>query len=318
MDLTPELKNAIDTLSSAYSLSELSKESACISHRYRNAERLGQRLLTTEQQAVAYAVTRMPATFGALSSVLKDIQDLVGNIKTVTDVGSGTGAAAWAADTVLAVDKITCLEREDCMRFIGLRLMSGTKTGDKTSWMSFDLADLKIPPSSDMVIAGYVLNELSSSIQRQVILNLWESAQSVLVIVEPGTPAGYRNILLARDTLISAGGYIWAPCPHQSLCPLEQNDWCHFACRVARTKQHRLSKGGVAPYEDEKFSFLVVGRYPSDKSYARVLRHPLIRSGCVGLTLCSAEGVQNTVISRRDKKKFQSAKKAVWGGRFGQ
>ena len=45
------------------------------------------------------------------------------NIKSVIDIGAGTGAASWAVSNVLDVEKITCLEREKAMRDIGKKLM---------------------------------------------------------------------------------------------------------------------------------------------------------------------------------------------------
>lgn len=318
MELPPELQTAILTVTQDYCHEELVKEAVTISRRYRSDDRSGQRLLTRESEAAAYAAARMPATFGAINTVLQDIADRGGDIKTVTDIGAGTGAAAWAADHVFNLDKITCLEREACMRVIGKRLMSGAEIGRKTVWLPFNLATEEISIPADLVIAGYILNELSPEARQRAIVNLWRSTKGTLAIIEPGTPAGYRNILSAREALIAMGGHIWAPCPHENTCPLTENDWCHFACRVTRTKQHRLLKGGSAPYEDEKFSFLIAGRRPAEKTDARVLRHPITRPGRIDLRLCTPEGIENKTVSKRDKAAFQAAKKAGWGSRIKQ
>ena len=47
--------------------------------------------------------------------------------------------------------------------------------------------------------AAYVLSELSSEAERrQVVQDLWDATKGILVLVEPGTPNGYRHIIHAR------------------------------------------------------------------------------------------------------------------------
>ena len=49
---------------------------------------------------------------------------------------------------------------------------------------------------------------------------LWQATADTLVIVEPGTPAGWQRILAARRQLIESGAHVIAPCPHAHDCPL--------------------------------------------------------------------------------------------------
>jgi hypothetical protein len=49
--------------------------------------------------------------------------------------------------------------------------------------------------------------------QAGVVARLWDAAQGVLALIEPGTPAGYQRILAARSQLIEAGAQILAPLP---------------------------------------------------------------------------------------------------------
>lgn len=113
--------------------------------------------------------------------------------------------------------------------------------------------------------------------------------------------------------LIDRGAFIAAPCPHQNVC---LNDWCHFGCRVARSKLHRESKGGAAPFEDEKFTYLIAVREKRESAGARILRRPLIGKGKVTLSLCASSGLTEKTVSKKDGEIYKKARKADWGDVF--
>ena len=116
-----------------------------------------------------------------------------------------------------------------------------------------------------------------------------------------------------RKTLIENGAFIAAPCPHQNECP---NNWCHFGCRVARSKLHRIAKSGEAPFEDEKFCYLIATRRKYAAAASRVLRRPLIETGKVTLSLCMPDGIPEKTFSKKDGVVYKAARKAKWGDVF--
>ncbi|NUT55307.1 MAG: methyltransferase type 11, partial [Thermoleophilia bacterium] len=135
-----------------------------------------------------------------------------------------------------------------------------------------------------------------------------------LVVVEPGTPAGYRRVLAARDVAIAAGGHTVAPCPHDLPCPLPADDWCHFAARLPRSRLHRRAKGVELGWEDEKLSYAALSRQPVAPAPSRVIRPPQPRSGHVRLVTSDRDGaVRERTVSRKQGETYRAARKAAWG-----
>jgi ribosomal protein RSM22 (predicted rRNA methylase) len=113
-----------------------------------------------------------------------------------------------------------------------------------------------------------------------------------------------------RDALMHAGAHILAPCPHAAPCPLADDDWCHFAERVSRSRIHRRVKGADLGYEDEKYAYLAVTRSaPTSRAPARVLRRADVHKAAVELTLCTEAGLRASSVRRRDKAGYRVARK---------
>lgn len=311
METPAVLRQLLDELTVGLERDAVKKSARRLSRRYRTEERNGQNLIDGETACVAYAVSRMPATFGALSFVLEQAAALPDfSPKTMSDVGAGTGSAVWAASCLFDLERIVCLERDPDMRTLGKKLTEGTKT--PPVWKGFDLLCDSLP-EADLITAGYVLNELSEKERTNALLKLWNATQSVLVLVEPATPESFRQMMIYRKVLIGNGAFIAAPCPHQSEC---LNEWCHFSRRVARSKAHRLMKDGEAPFEDEKFCYLIAARQKYDTAAPRVLRRPFVKKGNVTLSLCMAEGITEKTFSKKDGTLYKAARKAEWGDTF--
>jgi len=303
-DLFNRLNDALSGLMTQADAAKLIKDARTISENYRLRTGSGARLLTKESEALAYAASRMPATaaaaYAAISLAIKAADTIP---LTVLDCGAGTGAASWAADALIDLESITCLEREDEMRSVGAKLMceAGGVLAD-AQWQAWDLTDKTPLPRAGMVVEGYMLGELAEGMRLPAARRLWDAAQEMLVMIEPGTPQGFANLLAVREYLCSLGAYVAAPCPGGTgKCPMEQGDWCHFTVRVQRTKLHKLLKGGEAPFEDEKFACMVFTREaPKNACAARVLRHPQIDPGKITLTLCENGRKITRFVTKKD------------------
>ncbi|MCR4944224.1 MAG: small ribosomal subunit Rsm22 family protein [Clostridium sp.] len=317
MQLPIELKTAIENQITDIKHNELKDISKSITDKYRNESGRGKRLISKEAEAVTYSVVRMPATFGAVYSALDYTLDLYDDkINTLLDIGAGTGAASWAADSLINLEKVVCLEREEAMRKVGQKIMKESESEAliNTEWKSFDLTNGEIEDKGDLVIASYVLNELSDDERIKAVSKLWNATNKVLLIVEPGTKVGFSNLKKIRKQLIESGANIIAPCPHEKECEIDS--WCHFTCRIPRSKLHKEVKNGDVPYEDEKFSYIAVSKEKCKKTDMRVLRHPIIKKGRVALEVCSEDGIKNIELYKKDKENYKQAKKADWGDKL--
>lgn len=315
MEFPAALTNAIQQLAAGYPMAQLKNAAQELSRRYRQETGQGKVLLSEDLQAAAYALARMPATFGAVAAALGYALEATGfKAKTLLDAGAGTGAACWAADALLPLEQAACLEREGAMRRMGQQLMQGgSEALQETEWIAADLADCAPLPKAELVVASYVLGELSPAARSAALQKLWEAAEGMLLIVEPGTPAAFAQIEEARRALVRQGAHIAAPCPHEQPCRLTGQDWCHFACRVSRSRLHKQLKGGDAPYEDEKFSYLALTRFEVSHRASRILRHPQVAKGQIGLALCGAQENQSVLIKKKDGALYKAARRAKCG-----
>lgn len=323
MELPEDLRYAIELELSAISYKELAKLAAELSDRYRaDKPSAGGSFIKSQRDIDAYVAFRMPATFAAVYSALNQVMECLPNWspQTLLDVGAGPGTALWAALSVYPdLNAATLIEREEGMIRLGKRLgkYSSSTVIQEAKWVEVDITanDWKTFPH-DIVTASYVLGELDEKHRSDFIRKLWQLTKGVMIIIEPGTPAGFSRIRQARKQLISEGGIVIAPCPHNLSCPITDDDWCHFSQRISRSRLHRQVKSAELSYEDEKFSFIAVSRNKGEAVLGRVLRHPHIRKGHIKFQVCSLDGIRNITITRKDKELYRTARKLKWGSIF--
>jgi ribosomal protein RSM22 (predicted rRNA methylase) len=266
----------------------------------------------------AYLVARMPATFAAICAALRELRTRRPDFAParLLDLGSGPGTSVWAVcEFYEDLEQAILLERDDGFIAAGQRLAAHSEHAAlrAAAWQRADVRTADLPATA-LITVGYALNELNATAQTAFVQRAWAACREALVIVEPGTKAGFANVLRARRELIAAGAHIVAPCPHARGCPLAKtDDWCHFAQRLPRTVQHRRSKAAALGHEDEKFAYLIASRAPAQSAPARILRHPVYGKGHVKLSLCTSEGVWQETVTAKNKLLYKAARKAKWG-----
>lgn len=319
MDLPAPLRQAVDDALAGVSVSDLATAARSLSQRYRDEVRDGRLHLSDDRLALAYIATRMPATYAAVHAALSALAEQQPDFapRSLLDLGAGPGTVMWAAaDIWSGMEAVTLVETSPAIRTLGERLAAGSSVA-RIDWRAADLrADLP-EAQHDLVTLAYVLDELAPKHRGALVDRLWSLSRHALLIVEPGTTAGWRRILEARAQLIADGAHILAPCPHALACPIAEPDWCHFAARVQRSRLHRLAKDAEVPWEDEKFIYLAASRTPAAQPASRVLDRPESASGRVKLKLCQPEGTAtHRLITRREGDLFRRARRVDWGDRF--
>ena len=97
MELPIPLLRAVEDLASGNSTADLQKAAQRLSERYRDSKRSGQPLLSDRCEAAAYAITRMPATYGAVYSALNwALEHTDCRPSTLLDVGACVSASQMA------------------------------------------------------------------------------------------------------------------------------------------------------------------------------------------------------------------------------
>lgn len=336
------LREALTREASGTSVRTLSEAVARLSTRYRAVEAANEPILAKPIDVLAYAHFRMPATFGAVRTALRALDASgrlpAGSVRSLLDLGGGTGAAAWAAvDVFDELDEITVLDQVPEALDLGQRLAraSGETALERAVWAQGRVGTWNTSVGAptgggaDLVTVSYVLSELTDEQAAKIVAEAAAAAREAIIIIEPGTPDGWARIMRARDQLIADAWQVAAPCPHHGTCPLV-DDWCHFVARVNRSSVHRQVKAGEMSYEDEKFAYIAVVREPAHltpgapgrerRMPARVIRHPQKNKGFVKAQICesadaagTAGNVREVTISKKRGPLYKQARDLSWG-----
>lgn len=321
IQLPDALENALQNLIQGVAMGPLGARAQSISTAYRQG--MGsKKAVPGPADALAYALTRMPATFAAIDWVLDHALDVLPGIepRSMLDLGAGPGTAAWAASQHWPdLARIILADRHGPFQELArtLSLSAPSPALLAAEFIDQDLSVQASFPRADLVIAAYVLAELEPDALFSFTRRAMLAADQLLVLVEPGTPAGHHRLMIARQTIIDMGAHILAPCPHQNACPMTGDQWCRFAVRLARSRSHRLTKGVDLPFEDEPVSYLVATRHGADnRASARIIGPPQRTKIGITLPLCRGAGLESILVPSRDRAQSAIARRLRWGDAY--
>jgi ribosomal protein RSM22 (predicted rRNA methylase) len=320
-DLPADLRRSLEHLTLGQSHRALAQRAAALSQHYRAGGRSAD-AIRDQDDALAYALTRLPATYAAVAAALSAVARACPGFapRTLVDVGAGPGTAAWAAARGFpTIADVRLVDDNPPMQALARALLAASEQAAlrNAAYATGAPADVTDGPA-DLVIASYFIGELAPDALARAADGLWSQADAMLVVIEPGTPAGFARIRDLRARLIAAGAHVAAPCPHDAACPIVPPDWCHFARRLARSRSHQRTKGAALAYEDEKFSYVALAREPltrgpGQRGDARVLAHPRVSKAGIAAKLCTVDGIITETTSRRDRARHKARTRWRWG-----
>lgn len=183
----------------------------------------------------------------------------------------------------------------------------------------------------DLVISSRSLFELPNMTSRLKIIDvLWRKTSGYLVLVEAGTNAGYKLLQEARDYILELSrqareegkshpeGYVFAPCPHDKLCP-KFLDGTRVPCNFEVPFKPLSFEKDQAPQKD-RFTYVVLKRgkreESTEKNWPRLLESPLARKKHTICRTCTHSGTlrELTATKRKHSKEcYELVRCSKWG-----
>jgi hypothetical protein len=168
----------------------------------------------------------------------------------------------------------------------------------------------QIPDGPFTLIVSHVINELNPA-ERAALLRIAERAAAT-IWVEPGTSDSAGMLVVIREALRETMRVI-APCTHGESCglqtPANSRHWCHHFARPpteAFTDSFWAEFGRALSIDMRSlpYSFLVLDSRRTDAAtpagISRIIGHPREYKGFSRVLVCSAEGVADRTLQKRD------------------
>ncbi|KAK3825535.1 MAG: mitochondrial small ribosomal subunit Rsm22-domain-containing protein [Benniella sp.] len=253
------------------------------------------------RESTAYIAAVAPTTYSAIKNVLEEVNQRVPDLqaKTLLDFGTGPGTAIWAANEVwgsslhyTGVD-VSMAMLETAEEIMDIMSLNGTHIPNVTlkPFTSYGRQATK----HDIVVSAFTLSELTEpGLRKSTLEHLWESTNDMLVLIDRGTPNGFRVLAEAREQILGLDldlikpkpkydaygnrlpdeerparepAHVLAPCPHDKVCPLfaslaRDTQWCHFSQKVQRPDFLRKTKHSKENHEDSKYTYVVLRKGP--------------------------------------------------------
>jgi len=305
MQLPANLQIKINELYLSLNKKDLVTTQQNLTSKYKTSSGQSKSLIGSKQDSILYAISRMPATYAVTFTLVSDLikQGALLDVRSVTDVGSGTGAGYFALKEIDETLDIKLVEKDKFMIETFLKLANENVSVDK-----LDLIKDKLSFNSDLIMSSFVLSEMTEEDRIKTFKKLLNETKKYLLLIDTGTPKTYEQMMRLKSVAYEQGYKVIAPCAGEKC--LLKNDYCQFYARVERSALHKLAKGGKLSYEDEKYFYLLFAKSNTQNSGKRVIRRPIINPNEVKLKFCTNDGVEETLFTKKDKENFKRARKA--------
>src|SRR5947209_10536189 len=145
MRLPAALNRAIDAEAAQHDHKLLTRAVEDMSFRYRSREKDSGAFISTPLQRAAYVITRFPATFAAVTSVLGEVRQGMPAFEpnSLLDLGAGPGTATWAAAGIFPSLQRATLVEQDAEFIATGRQMAKSAGADPVARMEWIRGDLR-------------------------------------------------------------------------------------------------------------------------------------------------------------------------------
>src|SRR4051794_32272483 len=185
-DLPAELKAALEAKLHGLSRSDAAARSAAISRTYRGGG--GSAAISSEADALAYALARMPATYAAVTAGLNALREMRPDVApaSVLDIGAGPGTATWAAAAAFAsLEHFTAVDSNAALRTLALDLFGHSPRLSAVRYIQREArAVLASVVPADLVVASYLIGEMEEPALAPLADLMWANTRDTLVVVE--------------------------------------------------------------------------------------------------------------------------------------
>ncbi len=252
--------------------------------------------MSEDKSLGAYSWYFLPWNLYRLSRLLTHLDLSLPDGATVLDLGSGPLTfvqSLWLARPDLRKKRISflCLDASQKTMRLGVELFDllraetggGKDEAGDPLWRIQTVRGLlhKAPRvGADLVVAANIINELGFSRTETLADRMDTVAETLadaaaptgrLLVIEPGVRSSGKSLARLRDSFLSMGLSLLAPCPHDGRCPLDgpaAKTWCHFNVR-ADSAPHwlaELSRLADLPKSNVALSFLLAAAPGEERS----------------------------------------------------
>ena len=152
------LSRALDAVLDGLPADALRRATASLIDVYRSGAPPAAQVLRDPTTAAAYAAYRMPATHAAVSRALRHATSLDPrlDVRSVVDVGGGTGAATWAvAEAFPGLERATVLDGSAEALALGQRIAQhGARAVATATWSRMLLGPDVVLPEADLAVVS--------------------------------------------------------------------------------------------------------------------------------------------------------------------
>ena len=215
-DLPAELKAALDARLQGLSRNDAAERAALISQTYRDGG--GSGAIRSEADALAYALARMPATYAAVTASLNALRRDQAGLRADKPARcrrrAGNGDLGRGRGVFVAAGSLRCwMPTAPCARWRSISRSGSLRLRECDYQRGEARAALADSEAADLVVASYVIGEIGDAERTALADLMWAKTRDTLLVVEPGTPAGYARIIALRAQLIAAGRACRSPLP---------------------------------------------------------------------------------------------------------